>query len=63
MSIKLLESTYKEDIHLLYFLGCLPGGIHKDKLPIMCNFKFDTIELSLTRFEELSLFEEFDTQD
>ena len=62
MSIKLLESTYKEDIPLLYFLGCLPGGIHKDKLPDMCKYKFDTIELSLSRFEELSLFEEYDSQ-
>ena len=27
MSVKLLEVTNKEDTNLLYFLGCLPGGV------------------------------------
>ena len=27
MSVALLESTQLDDINLLYFLGCLPGGV------------------------------------
>jgi len=27
MSVKLLEATNMEDTNLLYFLGCLPGGV------------------------------------
>ena len=30
MSVKLLEVTNKEDTNLLYFLGCLPGGVNID---------------------------------
>ena len=27
ISVKLLEESHKQDMHLLYFLGCLPGGV------------------------------------
>ena len=27
MSVKLLEETCPEDLSLLFFLGCLPGGV------------------------------------
>lgn len=29
-SVNLLEETSPEDISLLYFLGCLPGGVKMD---------------------------------
>ena len=29
-SVKLLESTQLDDINLLYFLGCLPGGVTEE---------------------------------
>ena len=27
MGVKLLETTYPDDMYLLFFLGCLPGGV------------------------------------
>ena len=30
MSVKLLEVTNKDDTNLLYFIGCLPGGVMED---------------------------------
>lgn len=38
MSVKLLEDLYPEDDkNLLYFLGCLPGGVTLVQLREMCG--------------------------
>ena len=29
MSVKLIQQSYPEDVDLLYFLGCLPGGVQE----------------------------------
>jgi len=35
MSIKLLGETNPDDIALLYFLGCIPGGVKEYQLKKM----------------------------
>ena len=37
MSLKLLEENSPEDMSLLYFLGCLPGGVKESQLKKMYN--------------------------
>ena len=37
MSVKVLESSYPEDISLLYLFGCLPAGITKEQVQTMWN--------------------------
>ena len=29
MSIKLLEESYPEDLSVLYFIACMPGGVNE----------------------------------
>ena len=35
MSVKLLEKTNRDDTNLLYFIGCLPGGVTPEQLSEM----------------------------
>jgi len=55
MSVKLLESTQLDDINLLYFLGCLPGGVSEIQLTSM--YGLDELTDSLERLRELSFLE------
>ena len=56
MSVKLLESNYSNDTNLLYFLGCLPGGVSQETLTEMWG-KPNEVTQSIERFTELSLLE------
>ena len=40
LSVKLLESSYPDDMSLLYLLGCLPAGISEDQLHYLWS-KYD----------------------
>lgn len=55
MSVKLLESTQLDDINLLYFLGCLPGGVSEVQLHEM--YGLDELTDSLERLRVLSFLE------
>lgn len=54
-SVKLLESTQLDDINLLYFLGCLPGGVTEEQLCEMWGP--DKLGESLGRLKKLSFLE------
>ena len=54
ISVKLLESSNKEDMDLLYFLGCLPGGVTEEQLLKLWN---NDVSESLERINALSFFE------
>ena len=55
MSVKLLASTYPEETSLLYFLGCLPGGVMKEQLEKMWGV--NDLTQSLERLRDLSFLE------
>ena len=54
ISVKLLESSNKEDMDLLYFLGCLPGGVTEEQLLKLWS---NDVSESLERINALSFFE------
>lgn len=54
MGVKLLETTYPDDMYLLYFLGCLPGGVKFYQLKQMWD---QNLEKSLGNLEQLSFLE------
>ena len=54
MSVKLLESSNREDLALLYFLGCLPGGATEEQLAQMWN---NDVSESIERIKALSFLE------
>lgn len=54
MSVKLISQTYPEDVDLLFFIGCLPGGVQDKQLEKMWG---KDISRSLERLSELSFFE------
>ena len=58
MSVSLLERLpYPEDdLNLLYFLGCLPGGVTKKQLREMWDQGMETYQ-SLERLQKLPFFE------
>ena len=57
MSIELLESKRKEDVDLLYFLGCLPGGFKTvEALQSMYPHQHDLYD-SIKSMKDLSFFE------
>ena len=58
MSVKLLEDMGNDDINILYFLGCLPGGINLAQLCTMYStWHPDALKESLKRLKQLSLLE------
>ena len=54
MSVKLLEEINPDDLALLYFLGCIPGGAKEYQLKKMWK---DKIEKSLENLEQLTFLE------
>lgn len=54
LSINLLSETYPEDVDLLFFLGCLPGGVTKEKLEEMW---VNETAKSLSRLTSFSFFD------
>ena len=60
MSVKLLEASgFKNDKNILFFLGCLPGGVTKLQLRKMSSATqgIDFDENCLERLSKLSFFE------
>ena len=58
MSVQLLEDMGHDDTNLLYFLGCLPGGVTKDQLSAMwTTWEPAALKASLKRLKQLSLLE------
>lgn len=53
-SIQLLEQSSKDDVQVLYFLGCLPGGIREPQLRQMLDRQ---VKLTLEKLESLSFLE------
>ena len=52
-SIKLLEESNPQCIHLFYFLGCLPGGVTIQQLKILWN----NPEKHLDKLDQMSFLE------
>ena len=58
MSVKLLEDMGRGDSDLLYFLGCLPGGITLPQLEKMWkNWNPKNLNSGIKRLKKLSLLE------
>ena len=62
MSVKLLEDMGRGDSDLLYFLGCLPGGITLPQLEKMWkNWNPKNLNSGIKRLKKLSLLERGDS--
>ena len=62
MSVKLLEGMGRGDNDLLYFLGCLPGGITLPQLEKMwTNWDPKNLNSGIKRLKKLSLLERGDS--
>ena len=55
MSINLLKDSSPNDMQLLYFLGCLPGGVLETQIKSM--WVLPNIRKSLENLEALSFLE------
>ena len=55
MSVKLLEQTNSDDTNLLYFIGCLPGGVIPEQLSDM--WQHENTSKSLERLQKQPFFE------
>ena len=62
MSVRLLEEMGRGDSDLLYFLGCLPGGITLSQLETMwTNWDPKSLKSSIKRLKKLSMLERSDS--
>ena len=55
MSVKLLEKTNRDDTNLLYFIGCLPGGVTPEQL--MDMWQDENTNKCLERLQKQPFFE------
>ena len=56
MTIKMIQETeHKKDINLIYFLGCIPGGLTRDQLQEIWDVDINPI---LVRLEEMNFIDD-----